>query len=176
MLVPRSSDGLPVAQRKSAAVGVAGAMIKDGMVLLVHWFPASRINPDVCDLFGGHVDPGEHPANALRREAREELGIEVHKFRLLGSVYIATGPVVVHVYEVSCWNGRPVNAAPGEHVEVRWFGSGDLPLRQAWSIYGDLVLEAVDRSARQRGRRSSATESSPHQDIEVDRRPFLQEA
>ena len=153
MLVPRSLDGLPVALSESAAVGVAGAMIKDGMVLLVHRSPASRINPDVWDLFGGHVNPGEHPDDALRREAREELGIEVRGLRLLGSVCIEAGLVVVHVYEVSSWDGKPVNAASEEHVEVRWFGSGDLPLRQAWDIYGDLVLEAVDRSARQRGRR-----------------------
>ena len=138
-----------MAQSESAAVVVAGAVIKDGLVLLVHRSPASRINSDVWDLFGGHVNPGEHPADALRREAREELGIEVRRLRHLGSVCIEAVAVVVHVYEVSSWNGRPHNAAPMEHVELRWFGSGDFLLRQAWDAYGHLVVEALDRNASQ---------------------------
>ena len=149
-------------QSDSAAVGVAGAVISDGRVLLVRRSPASRINPDVWDLFGGHVNPGEHPDDALRREASEELGIEVHGLVLLGSVYIEAGPVVVHVYEVSSWSGKPVNAAPEEHVEVRWFGANDFPLRQAWNVYGDLVVEALDYSASQCDRRSSARGAPTH--------------
>ena len=160
----------------SAAVGVAGAVIRDGRVLLVHRSPASRINPDVWDLFGGHVNSGEHPDDALRREASEELGIDVVAFRRLGSVDIPAGPVVVHVYEVNSWDGEPVNAAPEEHTEVRWFGAGDLPLRQEWDVYGALVVEALDRSAGQRVRRPSVRDAMLSQESGKCRGPSIPEA
>ena len=145
----------------SVVVGVAGAVIRDGRVLLVRRSPASRINPDVWDLFGGHVNSGEHPDDALRREASEELGIEVLAFRRLGAVDIPAGPVVVHVYEVNSWDGEPVNTAPEEHTGIRWFGAGDLPLRQEWDVYGDIVVEALERSACQCDRRLSARHTAP---------------
>lgn len=32
------------------------------------------VHPGCWGLFGGHLDPGEHPAQAIRRELREEIG------------------------------------------------------------------------------------------------------
>ena len=51
----------------------AGALIRDGTVLLVKRSPQMRFYPDVWDLFGGHVEGGESSEDALRREAMEEL-------------------------------------------------------------------------------------------------------
>ena len=51
---------------------VAGYIVKEGKVLLIHhkklnnWLPV-----------GGHIEKNETPDGALRREIREELGIEV---------------------------------------------------------------------------------------------------
>lgn len=149
----------------SVAVGVAGAVINDGRLLLVHRSPASRINPDVWDLFGGHVNPGEHPDEALRREANEELGIEVLALGRLGSIHIPAGPVVVHVYEVSSWWGEPVNAAPEEHTEIRWFDAGDLPERAGWVVYRAFVVGALDRSILRRALPSSVREAPCSLDI-----------
>ena len=154
-------SGYHMDRSDSVAVGVAGAVIKDGRLLLVHRSPASRINPDVWDLFGGHVNPGEHPDDALRREANEELGIEVLAIGRLGSVYIPAGTVVVHVYEVRSWRGEPVNAAPKEHTKIHWFDAGDLPEREGWNVYRDLVVTALDRSDFQRDLRSSVPEAPP---------------
>lgn len=52
---------------------VAGVMIQDGRILLCHRSPDRWWYPDVWDLPGGHVEPGETPAAALRRDL-EELG------------------------------------------------------------------------------------------------------
>lgn len=51
---------------------IAGYIVQDDKVLLVHhrqldeWLPV-----------GGHIDENETPDDALRREAKEELGIEI---------------------------------------------------------------------------------------------------
>ena len=122
---------------------VAGAVIKDGRVLLVHRSPSAGVWPDVWDLFGGHVDGTESLEEALRREAREELGIEVLALRRLGQIYDQVEPAVVHVYAVSSWEGEPVNAAPEEHTEVRWFGAGELPKAEGLEAYRALIMTAL---------------------------------
>ena len=127
----------------SAAICVAGAVIKDGRVLLVHRSPSARFFPDIWDLFGGHVDGGESLEEALRREAREELGIEIFALRWLGQIYDPVEPVVVHVYAVPSWEGEPFNAAPEEHTEVRWFGAGELPESEGLDAYRALVVTAL---------------------------------
>ena len=127
----------------SAAICVAGAVINNGRVLLVHRSPSARVYPDVWDLFGGHVEEGESLEEALCREAREELGIEVLALRWLGQIYDPVEPAVVHVYAVSSWEGEPVNAAPEEHMEVRWFGAGELPESEGQDAYRALVVTAL---------------------------------
>ena len=127
----------------SAAICVAGAVIKDGRVLLVHRSPSARFFPDIWDLFGGHVDGGESLEEALRREAREELGIEIFALRELGQIYDPVEPAVVHVYAVISWEGEPFNAAPEEHTEVRWFGAGELPESEGLDAYRALVVTAL---------------------------------
>ena len=118
-------------------------MIRDDTVLLVHRPPSARFWPDVWDLFGGHVNEGESLEEALHREAREELGIEMLELRWLGQIYDPVEPAVVHVYAVSSWEGEPVNAAPGEHTEIHWFSAAELPESEALEGYGALVLSAL---------------------------------
>ena len=129
--------------QQAAAVCVAGALIRDGRVLLVHRSLSARFWPDVWDLFGGHVDGDESLEEALRREAREELGIEVLTLEWLGQIYDPVEPAVVHVYAVSSWEGEPVNAAPDEHTEVRWFSARGLPESDGLEAYRELVVTAL---------------------------------
>ena len=44
------------------------------------------INPNKWSVFGGHIEPGEDPANAAVREIAEELGIALdpQKLNVLG--------------------------------------------------------------------------------------------
>ena len=56
---------------------VVGALLSDGKVLLVRRSPQRQFYPNVWDLFGGHVEEGESPEDALRREALEELQVEI---------------------------------------------------------------------------------------------------
>ncbi len=95
--------------------------------------------------FGGHVERGEELEQALRREAREELGIDVRTFRRLGKIHDPKDiePAVIHVYTVLSWDGEPANAAPEEHTEARWFRVGELPVSEALDAYRALIPEAL---------------------------------
>ncbi|HEV7897027.1 MAG TPA: NUDIX domain-containing protein [Planosporangium sp.] len=51
---------------------------QDGAVLLQLREADARMDPDRWGLPGGHVEPGEDPAVAARRELLEETGLRVH--------------------------------------------------------------------------------------------------
>jgi ADP-ribose pyrophosphatase YjhB (NUDIX family) len=85
---------------------------------------------------GGAVEPGESPAAAAIREAREEIGADVQLIGLLdvlgGPDYEVTYPngdrvaYVAAVYEARIVGGSPA-PGDGELSEVGWFTPDELP-------------------------------------------------
>ena len=57
-------------QKHSVMMAVSGVIVRDGEVLLV------RDNHGFWAGVGGWIEAGEHPEQALLREAREELGVD----------------------------------------------------------------------------------------------------
>jgi 8-oxo-dGTP pyrophosphatase MutT (NUDIX family) len=81
---------------------------------------------------GGHVEPGEHPAATVRREVREELGIEAVFSPVTGESPIlvtvtATNPVTGRHTDVSLWfvltgcTGQPLAPDHREFRAARWW-------------------------------------------------------
>ena len=101
------------------------ALVRDGLVLLVHRHPSRRWYPDCWGLVGGHVESGESPHQAVIRECREELGVQVHDPVSI-PMTISDPTLDMHAFLVTRWEGEPVNAAPEEHDGLRWFRPGDL--------------------------------------------------
>jgi len=83
--------------------------------------------PDVWDFPGGHVQPGEHPEAALRRELAEELGIELEDLEVTPfsdeSIPRQVGP---HRVDSHRWRGAIANRQPEEHDAIDWFQKGQL--------------------------------------------------
>ena len=52
-------------------------MNRKGEILLQHRTPDAPIKPNYWAFFGGHIEEGETPEEAARREFREELQIDV---------------------------------------------------------------------------------------------------
>lgn len=103
----------------------AAALVRDGAILLGHRHPGRRYYPDCWDLVGGHVEPGETPRDAVRRECLEEIRVLVEDPRPV-RLTLADPAVEMHAFVVTTWSGEPVNAAPDEHDEIRWFGVEEL--------------------------------------------------
>jgi 8-oxo-dGTP diphosphatase len=81
---------------------------------------------------GGHVEPGEHPAATVRREAREELGIEAvfspvtGEYPMFVSVTETVATASRHTdvslwFALSCGVEQPLAPDPGEFREARWW-------------------------------------------------------
>ena len=54
---------------------VAGLIVKSDRILLGHRSEGRAFYPNVWDVFGGHIEPGEQPEETLVREMPEEFGI-----------------------------------------------------------------------------------------------------
>ena len=85
-----------------------GFLVRDGKVLLVNHRKLKRWLP-----VGGHIEAGEDPMQALRREVREEVGLDIA---------IVADSLPVHSHAVQ---GEP-RLDPTEHSELRWFSAQDL--------------------------------------------------
>ncbi len=133
-----------------ARTAIATALlVRDGLVLMAHRHPARRWYPDCWDLVGGHVEPGESPRQAVIRECREELAIEVH-----GPVPIPMtfdDPTLdMHAFLVTRWDGEPLNVEPEEHDDLRWFRPDELAgLTLADPASLPSILRAVSSAAPQ---------------------------
>lgn len=88
---------------------------------------------------GGHVDPGEDPKETVRREAKEELGIDAEFLfdePLLLTVTKTVGNVARHT-DVSLWyllKGDPskvLDYDPNEFHQIRWFGIDKIPFEKS---------------------------------------------
>jgi 8-oxo-dGTP diphosphatase len=104
----------------SAPVDVAVAVLirSDGKALLAQR-PVSKVYPGYWEFPGGKVEPGEPVRDALRREIREELGIEVeraHPWIMRVFVY-PHATVRLHFYRVYAWRGEPRAL---EHQAIAW--------------------------------------------------------
>jgi len=98
-----------------------GLLARAGRVLLVHRSSSKRWYPNVWDFPGGHLEPGETSSEALVRELREELDIEIAPPVGPALLTIQTLEVRIDIWKVVDWDGAVTNAAPDEHDTFGWF-------------------------------------------------------
>jgi 8-oxo-dGTP diphosphatase len=112
---------------------VAGALVvdDDGRLFFQRRSPQRRLFPNVWDVVGGHVEPGETVEQALYREVREETGWRVSVVLGLVGEYGYRGDDGLDRVEadflvrVDGDLDRP-RLEPGRHTDFRWLGSGEL--------------------------------------------------
>ncbi|MCH8870153.1 MAG: NUDIX hydrolase [Chloroflexi bacterium] len=130
-------------QAQIPATCVAAVIVTDGRVLLGRRAPSRTYYPDCWDLFGGHVEENESLVGALRRELREELGLEIKSWRPLAVVHDPIEPSDIHMFIITDWVGQPRNTAPDEQTEIGWFWASDLPEFGGLDEYRRVVEKAM---------------------------------
>jgi 8-oxo-dGTP diphosphatase len=108
---------------RGATVVVGAALVHDGRLLVQQRaFP-----PDVAGLWevpGGRVEDGETDAEGLRRECREELGVEVVVGDRVGPEVRLPNGMLFRVYAVTLADG--MKPRPVEHRALRWVTETEL--------------------------------------------------
>ena len=99
---------------------VAGAAFRAGRLLLTRR-PDGGTHAGLWELPGGKVEPGETPEEALGREWKEELGVDLVVADLEPWAFASSAPdgrhVTLLVFLVPSMRGEP---APIAVAEVRW--------------------------------------------------------
>jgi ADP-ribose pyrophosphatase YjhB (NUDIX family) len=141
---------------KRSGRGAKCALINDGELLLVR----HTYGPREWDLPGGGAHRGEDALTAIRRELREELGVEVEDPTLLGVGGAGGRFAAAHVsYFTAALPDRSVRPDPVEIAEVAWCtpatpppGRLGLHARQMLARHGEaLASPAGDPGSPTRG-------------------------
>src|SRR5436305_14138717 len=100
----------------------AVAVVEDGRLLLV----SKTAAPEVFYLPGGKPEPGESAADCVRREVREELGVDLASLEFDHTIHAPAAlegvPMAMDVFRAEL-AGVPVAAA--EIAEIAWHRPGD---------------------------------------------------
>jgi len=133
---------------------VAAVIIRDGRVL------ACRRNPDrsaggLWEFPGGKVEAGESPEDALVREIREELRVDIEVGELIHRGVKRVGSVSVDLssYAAKLTDAVPIDST--DHDALRWLGTGELPFLE-WAIPDRPVVEVLIAGVREMPGRSPA--------------------
>jgi mutator protein MutT len=113
-------------------VGVGGMVFDDrGRVFLARRGAAARNEAGCWEFPGGTVEFGERLADALRREFREEYGMDIEVTALLGVADHLLPDEGQHWVSVSYaarhTGGRPTILEPAKCTDIGWFALDALP-------------------------------------------------
>jgi 8-oxo-dGTP pyrophosphatase MutT (NUDIX family) len=118
--------------------------VRDARVLLCHRSPEREWYPDLWDLPGGHLEPGESAAAALARELREELAITIAPPVGQPFAVVAASDFDMPVWLLTQWVGEISNAAPREHDHLAWYAASELSeLRFFHDSYPALITRGL---------------------------------
>lgn len=127
-------------------VGCGAAILRDGRLLLVKRLRAPEAGH--WSLPGGKVEFGERLADAVKREIREEVGLEIERLRPLGIVEmigVDDQHWVSPIYLAEARPGDAVNNEPEKLEAIGWFAPDAPPAplamaaRQALAALGEPI-------------------------------------
>lgn len=100
------------------AIGILGLLRRGDRLLLIQ--RSREVKAPLTWCFpGGHLEPGETQPEALVREMREELGVEVRPGEYLLTQTKHGGQLVLHCWSATILVGSPV-PNPREVADLAW--------------------------------------------------------
>ena len=112
--------------QKQLRVGVSNIFVDEqGRLLLMKRADQCKSYPSLWGLVAGLMESGESPQEAAKREAKEEIGVDIEVQRFVGRYYCTPSPhygiVISLPHHSKIIAGTPHAAQPEECSDVRWF-------------------------------------------------------
>lgn len=106
-------------RRKGYWIPVVTALMKKDNEVLLGLRPEGTNLAGFWEFPGGKIEPDEHPKVALKRELKEELGIdaEIGALRFSGVHSYGDTGILLLFYEVPYWKGEPKTL---HHADLKW--------------------------------------------------------
>lgn len=120
-------------------VVAAALIVRDGKLLICQR-STRQSHPLKWEFAGGKVEPGEELRHCLRRELREELGIEAEIGREAVRFfywYPGHSPILLVFFRVTRFSGQPENRV---FADIRWAAPQELPEFDFVEADRDLVV------------------------------------
>jgi 8-oxo-dGTP diphosphatase len=131
-------------QDEPVLVQVVGAALVRGGAVLASRRTAPAHLAGLWEFPGGKVEPGEDDEEALRRELREELGVEVAVGLRIGPELLLGTTAVLRVYLAELLSGEPQEV---DHDAHRWLTADEL-YDVAWIPADAPVLATLEKHLR----------------------------
>lgn len=105
---------------------VVAALIWDRDQFMICQRPAHKARGLLWEFVGGKVEPGETKTEALKRECREELDVEIHVGHVFMEVTHEYPDLTVHLtlFHAAITRGTPKLL---EHNAIAWIAVGEIP-------------------------------------------------
>ena len=101
-------------------IEVVGAIIRDGDRYLVGQRAANKSQGGLWKFMGGKIELGETPEQALARECREELALEIEDEHIIDSVVHEYPEKTIRLTLISCSPKSGSIPKALEHQQIRW--------------------------------------------------------
>lgn len=112
---------------RAQVIEVVAALIcdQDGRYL-VGQRAAHKSQGGLWEFMGGKIEPGETPEQALARECREELALEIENERIVDSVIHAYPDKTIRLTLIAC-SPKPGSVPKAlEHQRIRWISRDEM--------------------------------------------------
>lgn len=101
-------------------IDVVGAIIRNGDRYLVGQRAAGKAQGGLWEFMGGKIEPGETPEQALARECREELDLEIENERIIDSVVHEYPEKMIRLTLIECTPKSGSAPKALEHQQIKW--------------------------------------------------------
>ena len=101
-------------------IEVVGAIIRDDDRYLVGQRAANKSQGGLWEFMGGKIELGETPEQALARECREELDLEIEDEHIIDSVIHDYPEKTIRLTLISCSPKSGSIPKALEHQQIRW--------------------------------------------------------